>query len=160
MAEKNTHAEKTSAAEMSVPNGAQGPATAAALYWQRSASSWMKANEKIMYGLASVAQREMELGREMMRLSLTAIKFPKSSDKMPLPDFATQLQSNFKGVETVMTGTREIANELTQCLSEAARTLFEELTSASQDAARDTAAAATLETEKVSGAVLKAGLGS
>lgn len=126
-------------------------------YWQRSMSSWMKANERILRGFVAVLHREVELGQELLQLNLESIRLPQGKEKPFVPDYTRQAEKSFKAIELISIGAREIVDEFAQCVVESSRTLFDEISSASQEVARDTAATVTRETEKVAGTLLKAG---
>lgn len=126
---------------------------AVAAYWQRSASSWMKANERLMRGFVEVLHREMELAQELQELA--PVRVPVDTENPLVPDYASQAQKTFKAYELIATAGREIVEELTRSGIEASRTLLEDIASASQEAARDTTATVTRGAEKVVGTLLK-----
>lgn len=131
------------------------PVPAASQYWQRSAASLMRANEKILNGLTSAGRRELELGQELLRHQLSGTQLSQSSGSTNFPDYANFFQENFKSFGVMLSGVREIVSDLTQCISGASRELLEELTSAGQEAITDASAAATIEAERFSFGILK-----
>lgn len=138
---------------------AQVQPDAAAQYLQRTAASWMKANEQIMRGFTSIVKREFELGQELSRLNFLPVPAEKTNGSMATPNYSGFLQQNYKGLELVLTNIREVASELSQCLTGVTKTLLEELASANQDMITEAAAKATYQAEQASATVLKAGQG-
>lgn len=131
------------------------PVPAASQYWQRSVASLMRANEKILTGLTSAGRRELELGQELLRHQLSGTKLSQGSSSTNFPNYANLFQENFESFGIMLSGVREIASDLTQCISGASRELLEELTSAGQEAITEASAAATIEAERFSFGVLK-----
>lgn len=93
-------------------------------FWQHSAMRLMRANERILHGLMTAATREMELAQDLMRYNLSKIhKFSNSGE----PEVANknEAEEGFKQFEEILTGLREVSQDLWKTFGEASKLLLE-----------------------------------
>lgn len=97
-------------------------------FWQHNTMRMIRANERVLRGLMWAAKREIELGQELMRYNLENLQgTAKRAANGGEPDVLNKnhIERNAGELEHFAGGMREVAEELRQCFSEAAKLLFE-----------------------------------
>jgi hypothetical protein len=87
----------------------------------------MRANELIMRGMMGVAKKQMELGKDLLQHRLSTLQSPRAGENLTATASLVKAHTEQarKEMERMTAGMREVTEDVRNCFSDAAKSLFE-----------------------------------
>lgn len=105
-------------------------------FWQHSATRLVRANERILHGILTAATREVQLVQDLTRYNLK--RFNKFADGTSPEQARTESQESYREFETILTGLREVSEELWKTFGDASKLFLEGTLAEARNVASET----------------------